>query len=70
MVRGGQFFPEFQLATIAGSTYGGSALRLGKICTGCHMELRVDGKSFVTSRIEAVSLSLPHATFPLPAPAL
>ncbi len=70
MIRGGSFFPDFQLATIVGSTFGGSAVRLGSICVGCHLEVHVDGKSFVTSRIEAVSLSLPHAAFPLPAPAL
>jgi len=61
MIRGGSFFPEFQLATIVGSTLGGSAVRLGSICAGCHLELHVDGKSFVTSRIETVSLGLPHA---------
>jgi len=61
MIRGGAFFPEFQLATIVGSTLGGSAVRLGSICAGCHLELHVDGKSFVTSRIETVSLGLPHA---------
>jgi len=61
MIRGGSFFPEFQLATIVGSTLGGSAVKLGSICAGCHLELHVDGKSFVTSRIETVSLGLPHA---------
>ena len=61
MIRGGSFFPEFRLATIVGSTLGGSAVRLGSICAGCHLELHVDGKSFVTSRIETVSLGLPHA---------
>ena len=70
MIRGGSFFPEFQLATIVGSTFGGSAVRLGSICAGCHLELHVDGKSFVTSRIENVSLGFPHPAFPLPAPAL
>ena len=62
MVRGGRFFPEFRRATIAGSTFGGSAVRLGSICVGCHMELHVNGKSFVTSRIQAVSLGLPDQT--------
>ena len=60
MVRGGRYFPEFRHATIAGSTFGGSAVRVGSICPGCHMELEVDGRSFVTSRIEAVSLGLPQ----------
>src|SRR5580765_3495400 len=60
MVRGGQFFPEFRRARIAGSTFGGSALRLRSICVGLHLELHVDGKSFVTSRIQAVSLGSSH----------
>ena len=70
MVRGGRFFPTFRLATVAGSTFGGSAVRAGSICVGCHLELHVDGRILVTSRIEAVSLSLPHPAFPSPAPAL
>jgi len=60
MVRGGRYFPEFRRATIVGSTFGGSAVRVGSICAGCYMELEVDGMSFVTSRIEAVSLGLPQ----------
>ena len=60
MVRGGHYFPEFRHATIAGSTFGASAMRVGSICPGCHMELEADGKSFVTSRIEAVSLGRPQ----------
>jgi hypothetical protein len=60
MVRGGRYFPEFRRATIVGSTFGGSAVRVGSICAGCHLELEADGKSFVTSRIEAVSLGLPQ----------
>jgi hypothetical protein len=60
MVRGGRFFPEFRHATIAGSTFGGSSVKLGSICVGLHLELRVNGKSFVTSRIQAVSLGVPH----------
>lgn len=70
MVRGGRFFPEFRRAIIAGSTFGGSAVRAGSICAGCHLELEVAGKSFVTSRIEAVSLGLPHPPFPTLTPAL
>jgi hypothetical protein len=60
MVRGGRFFPEFRRATIAGSTFGGSAVKLRSICVGLRMELHVNGKFFVTSPIQAVSLGLPH----------
>jgi hypothetical protein len=60
MVRGGRFFPEFRPVTIAGSTFGGSAMKLRTICVGLHLEVHVDGKSFVTSPIRTVSLGLPH----------
>ena len=55
MVRGGRFFPEFRRATIAGSIFGSSAVKLRSICVGLHLELHVDGQSFVTSRIQSVS---------------
>jgi hypothetical protein len=55
MVRGGRFFPEFRRATIAGSIIGRSAVKLRSICVGFPMELHVNGKVFVTSRIQAVS---------------
>jgi hypothetical protein len=55
MIRGGRLFPQFRRARIVGSTFGGSAAKLRSICVGLHLELCVDGKSFVTSRIEAAS---------------
>ena len=55
MIRGGRCLPEFQRAIVAGSTFGGSALKLRSICVGLYLEFRVDGKPFVTSRLEAVS---------------
>ena len=57
MIRGGQFFPEFRRATVVGSTFGGSCITLRSICVGLCLELRVDRKSFVTSRIQSVSSS-------------
>jgi len=62
MVRGGRFFPEFRRARVAGSTDGGSALKLKSICVGLRMELNVNGKSFVTSRIQAISDRDLHCT--------
>ena len=55
MIRGGRFFPEFRRASVAGSIAGGSVLKLRSICVGLHMELNVNGKRFVTSRIQAIS---------------
>ena len=55
LVRGGRYFSEFQRAGLAGSTFGGSAIRLRTIEVGCRLELRVDGTPIVTSPIQAVS---------------
>jgi hypothetical protein len=55
LVRGGRLFPTFRRATVAGSMIGPAAVRLASIVVGLHLELRVDGESFVTSRIEGVS---------------
>jgi hypothetical protein len=55
LVRGGHLFPAFRHATVAGSMIGSAAVKLTSIVVGLHLELRVDGQSFVTSRIESVS---------------
>lgn len=55
MLRGGQFFPEFTRMRVVGSVFGGTAVKVRSISVGLHLELRVDGQSFVTSRIQAVS---------------
>ena len=55
MIRGGRFFPEYRRAIMAGSIFGRSGVKLRSICVGLHMEFHVEGKSFVTSRIDAVS---------------
>jgi hypothetical protein len=55
LVRGGRFFKEFQRASLAGSTFGGSAIRMKTIEVGCPLELHVGGTRIVTSTIEAVS---------------
>jgi hypothetical protein len=55
LVRGGRFFREFQRARLAGSTFGGSAIRMKTIEVGCPLELHVDGTRIVTSPIESVT---------------
>jgi hypothetical protein len=55
MIRGGRFFPEYRRAIVTGSIFGGSAVKLRKICVGLHMEMQLDGKSLVTSQIQSVS---------------
>ena len=59
MVRGGRLFPEFRRGIIAGSVFGGSAVKLRSICVGLQLELHVDGKSFVTSPIQTISRHRP-----------
>ena len=54
LVRGGRFFREFQPARLAGSTFGGSAIRMKTIEVGCPLELLVDGTRIVTSPVESV----------------
>ena len=64
VIRGGRFFPEFRRAILTGSIFGGSAVKLRSICVGMHLEFHVDDKSFVTSRVQAVTrhrLALPEA---------
>lgn len=53
MIRGGRFFPEFQRAIVVGSIFGGSGVKVRTICVGLHLELCVDGKRLVTSRVQA-----------------
>lgn len=55
MIRGGRFFPDFRRARVAGSTGGGSALKLRSICAGLSLELNANGQRFVTSKIQAIS---------------
>jgi len=55
LVRGGRYFEQFRRAWLAGSTFGGSAIRDKAIEVGCRLELHVDRTRIVTSPIEAVS---------------
>jgi hypothetical protein len=60
LVRGGRYFRTFQHAGLAGSIFGGSAIRLRTIEVGGRLELQVNGTPIVTSTIEAVSHVKPH----------
>ena len=55
LVRGGTFFPTFRRATIAGSTFGGSALMIRSVCVGLRLEFVADGTRYVTSPIQTIS---------------
>ena len=54
-VRGGTFLPTFRRATIAGSSFGGSALMVRTVCVGLRLEFVADGQRYVTSPIRIIS---------------
>jgi hypothetical protein len=56
VVRGGLRFDDCAEVRIAGSTYGGSLLRIGWIAPGLFLELAVGGKRLGTSRVRSVSI--------------
>jgi hypothetical protein len=56
LLRGGQFFTEFTAARLAGSSLGGSFLKLGGIYVGFNMELNADGQVIITSRVRTIEV--------------
>ena len=59
LVRGGAFFPTFTRAKVAGSSLGGSFLKVHGIYVGFRMELSDGSRMIVTSPIEEVSPGAP-----------
>jgi hypothetical protein len=55
LVRGGRFFPEHTRAQFAGSSLGGSFLKLRAIHTGFLMEFVHDGQRIVTTRVREIA---------------
>jgi hypothetical protein len=56
LIRGGQFFPTLTPAHLAGSTLGGSFLKMRGIYVGLRMEINVDGERFVTTPVESIGM--------------
>jgi len=56
-LRGGQFFPEWREAYLAGCSLGGSFLKLRGIYAGFGMEIHVGGDVIVTSPVQRLTLS-------------
>ena len=56
LVRGGRFFPEWTRASLAGSSLGGSFLKLGGIYVGFSMELHHLRRRIITSPVRAIGL--------------
>ena len=55
LVRGGAFFPVFTQARLAGSSLGGSFLKLRSVHVGFRLELGTDRGLVITSPVRAVS---------------
>ena len=53
MVQGGQFFPDLVEAQLAGSSLGGSFLKMHWIGDGLHMEIHSGGERIVTSPVRS-----------------
>jgi hypothetical protein len=52
LVVGGKHFAEPMEATVSGSTFGGSMLKMGWLGVGLRMELNINGRCIVTSPIQ------------------
>jgi hypothetical protein len=61
LVRGGAFYPVFTAARLAGSSLGGSFLKLRSVHVGFRMELSSERGFIVTSVVRSVAIA-PHVT--------
>jgi len=63
LVRGGQFFPEFTAVRLAGSTLGGSFLKMRSVHAGFRIEFSVGRGVVVTSPVHSISFApVPHVS--------
>lgn len=46
-----KYCPKPTLATIRGSTFGGSSIKMGFVGVGCYLEFAINGQTRVTSEI-------------------
>ncbi len=61
-LRGGQFFPDWREAQLAGCSLGGSFLKMRGIYAGFCMEFHVNGEMVITSPV--LRLTLAHFNEP------
>jgi hypothetical protein len=57
LVRGGSFFPRFTPARLAGSSLGGSFLKLRTVHVGFCVEFAIDKRVIVTSPVRSISVA-------------
>ena len=61
LIRGGAFFPVYTPARLAGSSLGGSFLKLRTVHIGFRLELGTDRGFVLTSPVRAVTIAEPAA---------
>ena len=61
LVRGGAFFPVFTPARLAGSSLGGSFLKLRSVHVGFRLELSTERGFIITSPVRSVTIAPPIA---------
>jgi hypothetical protein len=61
LVRGGTFFPQFTRVRLAGSSLGGSFLKLRSVHLGFCMEFAVDKRVIVTSPVRSIAIAAGEA---------
>ena len=59
LIRGGAFFPVFTRARLAGSSLGGSFLKLRSVHVGFRLELGTDRGFIITSPVRRVTIAPP-----------
>ena len=59
LVRGGAYFPVFTPARLAGSSLGGSFLKLRSVHVGFRLEIATDRGFIITSPVRTVSIAPP-----------
>ena len=57
LVRGGEFFPEFTSARIAGSTLGGSLVKVRSLHVGFRLEFNVGSQFVLTSAVQSIDVT-------------
>jgi hypothetical protein len=65
LVRGGALFPAFTPVRLAGSTLGGSFLKLRSIYVGFHMEFAVPSGVVITSPVGTITVWPSDASTPI-----
>ena len=58
LIRGGRFFPEFTAARLAGSSLGGSFLKLRGVYVGFSLEVHFEKRLIITSRVRKIAVAI------------